>query len=262
MRTLSAIIPSHNDIYLHKTIASILDNSRGEIEVIVVLDGHPPRTPITSDPRVKVIKHPRNMGMREAINTGVAAATGTHLMRSDEHCAFAPGFDTTILDTIEDNWIVTPRRYKLDPVKWEVMWRRGYIDYEKLVILNRGPLIHKFSANEWKDRTLERADIPIDENMAIQGSVWFMPHTWWDKVIGRLQTEGYGPLYQDSTEMVFKTWRAGGKLMINKLTWFAHKHRNFNRTHHYPIARAIPEWQYALDVWADDYEKVRQQWGL
>jgi hypothetical protein len=31
--------------------------------------------------------------------------------------------------------------------------------------------------------------------------------------------------------MVFKTWKAGGKLMLNKNTWHAHKHRSFARTH-------------------------------
>lgn len=261
MKKLSAIIPSISDQYRNETIEDILRNSRGDIEVIVVIDGYTPRIPLPSDPRVKVIHHSRNMGMREAINTGVTAATGTHLMRSDEHCAFGPSFDTIILDTVEDDWIVTPRRYKLDPINWRVMRNRGFIDYEKLVILRRGPVV-KFSANQWPERDRERINIPIDENMAIQGSCWFMSRHWWDKVIQRLQTEGYGPLYQDSTEMLFKTWLAGGKLMINKLTWFAHKHRNFNRSHHYPLARALPEWQYALDTWKDEYERVRIKWGV
>ena len=43
-----------------------------------------------------------------------------------------------------------------------------------------------------------------------------MKRSWWDRVIGELQTEGYGPLYGDSHEIVFKTWQAGGHLMVNK----------------------------------------------
>ncbi len=120
MTRLSAIIPSHNDIYLHKTIDSILDNAVGDIEIIPVIDGYEPKE-FRDDPRIKVVRHSQNRGMRDAINTGVAAATGDYLMRTDEHCVFGERFDEIILDTIQDNWIVVPRRYFLDPVKWEVM---------------------------------------------------------------------------------------------------------------------------------------------
>jgi hypothetical protein len=103
----------------------------------------------------------------------------------------------------------------------------------------------------------------IDETMAMQGSMWVMPHKWWDDVIGELQTEGYGPLYQDSHEMVFKTWKAGGKLMLNKNTWFAHKHRSFSRTHNYGTAEAAPGWKYSLDTWKDYYlNEIKPKWKI
>ena len=260
-RSLSVVIPSHNDIYLHKTIASLLDGSERKIEIIPVLDGYRPKTSITSDPRVRPVFHERNRGMRESINTGVAHATGTHLMRTDEHCMFGRGFDRIILETIEDNWIVVPRRYKLNVETWTRMDNRGFIDYEMLII-KQNEVLRKFTSVDWKQRKNERLGIPIDETMAMQGSCWIMSRKWWDAVVVRLDSNGYGPLYQDSTEMLFKTWRAGGKLMINKKTWYAHKHRSFNRTHHYPIERAIPEFAFAVDLWKDDYEKVRERWGV
>ena len=99
--------------------------------------------------------------------------------------------------------------------------------------------------------------------MAMQGSMWVMPRKWWDKVIGELQTDGYGPLYQDSHEIVFKTWQKGGKLMVNKKTWFAHKHRRFSRTHNYGTAEASPGWTYALAVWRDYYEtEIKPKWKV
>ena len=49
--------------------------------------------------------------------------------------------------------------------------------------------------------------------------------------------------------------------MLNKNTWYAHKHRSFNRTHHYPTEKAIPEWKYALEKWLPDYERIRKKWG-
>jgi hypothetical protein len=89
-----------------------------------------------------------------------------------------------------------------------------------------------------------------------------MKRSWWDAVIGALQTEGYGPLYQDSHEMVFKTWKAGGRLMVNKNTWYAHKHRKFSRTHNYGTAEAAPGWKYSLDVWGDYYKEIRKKWAI
>jgi glycosyltransferase involved in cell wall biosynthesis len=259
---LSVVIPSHNDLYLHKTIASLLDNSEGELEVIVVLDGYDPFREITTDSRVKIVRHAINKGMREAINTGVCVSKGKYLMRVDEHCMFAQGYDRRLTEEIEDNWIVTPRRYFLDPVKWEVMHDKGYIDYEKLLIIEKPGGRRKFSAVAWKARTRDHADILLDETMAFQGSVWVMSRKWWDDVIVRLDSEGYGTLYQDTTEMLFKTWKAGGKLMLNKKTWYAHKHRDFNRTHNYPGELSDASFRFALEKHKHDYEGVRGKWGI
>jgi hypothetical protein len=116
-------------------------------------------------------------------------------------------------------------------------------------------------------RTKERADIPIDETMAMQGSMWLMPRKWWDDVIGELQTDGYGPHYQDSHEMVFKTWQAGGNLMLNKNTWFAHRHRSFPRSHNDGTvenpANKLAGWKYSLDMWREYYEsEVKPKWKI
>ncbi len=257
--TLSCIIPSFKDLNLHKTINSILTNALTDIEIIPVIDGYKLDN-ISSDKRVKPVYLTQNVGMRTAINIGVEASKGEHIMRSDEHCMFASGFDKVILETLEDNWIVTPRRYFLDPVKWEVMENKGYLDYEKLIIKDT-PEMKKFSAVKWRERTLERADTAVDETMAMQGSCWFMKRSWWDKVVNKLQVHGYGNMYQDSTEMVFKTWQANGKLMINKRTWYAHKHRSFNRTYNHDPVASRESWKYALDVWEDYYNEVRKQWG-
>jgi len=255
---LSVIIPSHNEIYLQKTIDSLLKNCGGEIEIVVVLDGYWPKIPLLEDKRVKVVHLGKNRGMRGAINAGVLVSKGEYIMRTDEHCMFGDRFDLLLTATIQDNWIVTPRRYFLDPVKWEVM-DLPPVDYEKLVIQDN----KKFSGQRWDSRTEERKDIMVDETMAMQGSCWIMKRSWWDKVIGELQTEGYGPLYQDSHEMVFKTWKAGGKLMINKSTWFAHKHRSFPRTHNYGTAEATPGWTYSLNLWRDYYlNEIVPKWKI
>lgn len=256
---LSIVIPSYKDPLLHKTIDSLLENAFGDIEIIVVLDGY--WTLPKQDSRVKIIHLGQNRGMRDAINTGVSIAKGDFLMRTDEHCMFGNGYDRILTDTCQSNWIVTPRRYFLDPNEWKVM-DIPYVDYEKLVIQEG----KKFSGQRWIDRTKKRIGIMIDETMAMQGSCWVMSRKWWDDVIGELDTTNYGPLYQDSHEMVFKTWKAGGKLMVNKNAWFAHKHRTFPRMHNNGTIENPSNneacWKYSLDTWKEYYDEIKPQWGI
>jgi glycosyltransferase involved in cell wall biosynthesis len=256
MIKLSVIIPSYKDPLLQKTIDNLLERSElgDQLEIIAVYDGYWPDIPIKDDPRVRIVHLGQNRGMRGAINAGVAVSRGEFIMRTDEHCVFGKGYDRILTETCEPNWIVTARRFFLDPVKWEVM-NIPPVDYEKLVIQDGV----KFSGQRWYSRTKERKDIMIDETMAMQGSMWVMPRSWWDKVIVELDTEHYGPLIQDSHEMQFKTWQAGGKLMLNKNTWFAHKHRSFPRTHNNGTtenpASCEKGYAYALSQWKDYYEK-------
>lgn len=256
---LSVVIPCYKDPLVFNTVDSILQNAEGDIEVIVTLDGAELDREFT-DPRVKTILFNETRGMREAINAAVAIADGEYLMRTDAHCMFADRFDTIIINSIKENEIVVPRRYFLDPDKWEVMLDIPPVDYEKLVIDTKH---NKFAGVRWSKRAEERKDIPIDETMAMQGSCWVMPHKWWDDVIVNLQSEGYGTHYQDSHEMVFKTWKAGGRLMVNKNTWYAHKHRKFPRTHNYSNELSRASWDYALETWGDYYQnEIRPKWGV
>jgi glycosyltransferase involved in cell wall biosynthesis len=260
---ISVVIPVYKDPLLQKTIESLLENAEGEIEIIPVLDGywpHPPEDDYDwSDKRIRVVHLGKKGGMRNAINQGVAVAKGEYIMRTDAHCSFAKGYDRALTERFKDNWIVYPKRYFLDPVKWEIMDLEPNI-YNKLVIdKNHG----KFSGVNWLAREMEREEKMIDESMAMQGSCWIMKKKWWEEVIGELQTEGYGPHYGDSHEMVFKTWKAGGKLMVNKATWHAHKHRDFPRTHNYGSKEAAPGWRYAIETWGEYYENViRPRWGI
>jgi|SRR3990167_2191772 len=263
MIRLSVTIPSFKDPYLQKTIDSLLENSDlgEELEIIPVFDGYWPDPPLKDDDRVRPIHLGKNVGMREAINAGVRVSRGKYIMRTDAHCAFGNGYDRILTSQISGNWIVTPRRYFLDPVKWEVM-DIPPVDYMKLKIVNyeRG---QKFSGVDWVKRAEQRKDRMIDETMAMQGSCWIMKRSWWDKVIGELQTEGYDTHYQDSHEMVFKTWKAGGKLIVNKNTWHAHKHREFPRSHGYGGEKADKCFAYALSVWRNYYEKeIQPRWKV
>lgn len=255
---LSIVTPLYKEQYLKELMKDILDNSTlgDQLEVIGVMDGYwDPDLPL--DKRIKYVHLGGNRGMREAINAGVLVSKGEFFMRLDSHCMFAKGFDKELTDTCKPNEIMTARRYFLDPVKWERM-DIDPVDYERLVIQEAGSG-RKFSGQRWSSRAKERKDVMIDETQAMQGSMWIMPRAWWDKHIGELQTEGYGPAYQDSVEVCMKTWQQGGRLMVNKNTWFAHKHRSFARSHNEgtkenPWVRE-QSWAYALEQWEDYYTK-------
>jgi len=257
---LSCIIPSYKDPYSMKTVQSILDNSGlgDQIEVIVVFDGYWPEFELIDDKRVRYVHLGKNRGMRGAINAGVKIARGDFLARFDEHIRVCRNFDKTLIDSCQPNWIMTGKRYFLDPILWSVM-DKPPVECEKLVIQDCGNGVRKFAGQKFRHPSSD----PIVEGTAMQGSFWLMPHDWWNKVIGELQTEGYRAGYQDSTEMCMKTWKAGGKLMWNRDMWYAHKDRSFSRSHQdgtkeNPWERE-KSWEYALSVWEDYFEKEIKQ---
>lgn len=256
---LSVIIPCYKDPLLIKTIQSLLANSElGEdLEIIAVFDGFIPSFDLIEDDRVKYIYLGTNRGMRGAINAGVRVARGKFIMRLDEHCHFDKGYDKKMTDTCKENQIMTAKRYFLDPIRWMVMDIPPIL-CEKLVIQTMENGVRKFSGQNWKSRVDKLKGEPIIEAQAMQGSMWIMPHKWWDMHIKELQTEGYGPTYQDSVEVCMKTWKAGGNLVFNNMTWYAHKHRSYPRTHQEgskenPSNRE-QSWKYALDMWEDYYK--------
>jgi glycosyltransferase involved in cell wall biosynthesis len=252
---LSIIIPSSKDPLLNKTIESILESAGGEIEIIAVLDGYWAEP--VNDKRVKYLHLGKRRGMRDAINAGVSISKGEFIMRTDEHCIFGKNFDKIITDSCHSNWIMTATRFFLDPVKWEVMDIPPFI-HEKLKIRDG-----KFEGQRWPSRDKELINEPVSETMAMQGSFWIMPRKWWDDVIVKLDSESYGEMYQDQHEMIFKTWKAGGKMMVNKDTWFAHKHYTFPRTHRYGSQSDDPKIGNLLKNWLGYYfNEIVPKWGL
>lgn len=256
---LSVVIPSWKDPYLIPTIHSLLKNSQlgDALEVIAVLDGYW-RDDIPQDPRVRVVHLGANRGMRGAINAGVAVARGEYFMRLDEHCTFGKGYDKILTDACKENEVMTARRFFLDPEKWEVMDKEP-VEHEKLVIQNVSEGVRKFAGTPWRSRDKEQKDVMVSETLAMQGSMWIAHREFFLKTVGELQTEGYGPLIQDSVEVTMKYWQAGGRLMLNKNTWYAHKHRDFKRTHNNGTkenpAKQDEGYTYALNVWEGFYNK-------
>ena len=74
---------------------------------------------------------------------------------------------------------------------------------------------------EYGDRPEAKGDIV--ECMSLLGACWFLHRQrYWD-LDG--MDEGHGSWGQMGTEIACKAWLSGGKLMVNKKTWFAHMFR-------------------------------------
>lgn len=96
---ISVIVPVYNvEKYIEKTIQSIQNQDYPHIEIIVVDDGSPDRSPeiidtlAQHDSRIKVI-HKKNGGVSSARNAGLEVATG-------DYVAFVDGDDWINIDCI------------------------------------------------------------------------------------------------------------------------------------------------------------------
>lgn len=230
MIDVSIIIPDRNgQPYLQKTIDDIILHAETNIEIIVVMDGIWADPPLRDDPRVKIIHHgtPHNsIGMRDSINRGVAASTGKYILKIDEHCMVDHGFDRKLIADCQDNWVVIPRRYRLDPENWTVLADgRPPVDYMAIDYPYQRPFDKTCGLHgaEWKRPG--RGEILIDDTPSMQGSCYFMSRHHWDTVIKALDSENYGEFTQEAQEICNKTWFTGGRVVVNKKTWYAHMHK-------------------------------------
>lgn len=239
---VSIIIPSFNCRYASKTVDDIFNNARGDIEVIILLDGYTPNPPIQERKNLIIIPKTEQTGMRNCINLGSQIATGKYLMKCDDHCAFSEGFDIELVKHSQDNQVSIPSRYSLDVVNWKTKWfpvsyeymaypyvyldkhRYGIGLYSKKWegVHGDDPVNRGIAQYYWKEN--DRKDILIDEIMIFQGSCWFMPRSHFLK-IGKLSEILFNTLYQEPQELAFKTWLSGGRVVVNKNAWYAHMHK-------------------------------------
>ena len=243
---VSIIIPSRGgQPYLQNTIDGLLKNAKEDIEIIVVMDGIWPDPFLTPSDKVTIIHHGtqfNSLGMKEGIMRGIAVSHGEYIMKTDEHTMFDEGYDVKLKADCEDNWVVIPRRHRLLGDEWELeeytimpdgTWpkpgARPPIDYMYLSY----PYERAFDKTcglhgaEWRERTLQRFYDPkylIDATMSMQGSCYFMKRSWWDQ-LNIFDVERYGSFTMEAQEVGNNTWFKGGRVVVNKKTWYAHMHK-------------------------------------
>lgn len=250
-KDLSVIIVARNEEFLSRTIDGVMENRRANTEVIVVCDVEWPSPPIKDYEDVIMIYNPKPTGQRGAMNTAIRLSRAKYIMKLDAHCILDEGFDVKLMADCEPNWVVVPRLYNLHAFDWKCKkcgktWYQGptptkckasppcdnTTDFERIMVWK--PRWHKRTDFMRFDTTLHfqyhgarnkhpDAQGDIADTMSLLGACIFMPRELYWKLGG--SEEDWGSWGQQGTEWACKAWLSGGRLVVNKKTWYSHLFR-------------------------------------
>ena len=242
---LSILIPSRNEEWLQRTIEDLLQNIRGNTEIIVLLDGQWSVTPLPIHERLTVLYVNKSIGQRAGTNQACRVAQGKYIMKVDAHCAFDEGFDVKMLEAFKetgDNVTMIPVMRNLHVFNW--VCENGHSRYQGMsgVCTECGketkkdvvwiPKESPRSTSYCFDTTLhfkyfgeykKQHEGSLVESMSIQGSCFMLTREkYWEL---NISDEGFGSWGQQGVEVACKTWLSGGRIIVNKNTWYAHLFR-------------------------------------
>lgn len=270
---LSVIIPARNEEWLKNTVEDILKNRRGKTEIIVMLEEKWANPPLDNHPDVTIVFSAEPLGQREATNQGVRLSHAKYVMKCDAHVAFDEGFDVKMIEgfkEVGDNVTMVPAMYNLHVFDWKCMkcGKRTYMgpfptecenkdcdnkkDFQKKLVWtprwNRRTEYWRFDAephfqywNEYKKRP--EAKEQIVDVMSLIGACWMITReNYWkwnicDKEFGSWGSQGI--------EISCKTWMLGGRLVVNKNTWYSHMFRTQGADFGFPYPQSNKQVQEA-----------------
>ena len=268
MTDLSILIPARNEMWLSRTVQDILEHAEGDTEIIVILDGAPADPPIPQNDRVTVIYHPESIGQRAATNEAARIARGKYLMKVDAHCAFDQGFDVKMMADMQPDWTMVPvmrnlhvfdwvcpdghRRYQGPsgpckecgkPTERDVVWIAK--ESPRSTSYRFDNTLHFQYWGEYKKKQIG----DLVETMSLQGSCFMVTKEKYFEL--ELCDENHGSWGQQGVEVACKTWLSGGRVIVNKKTWYAHLFRTQGGDFGFPypnpgISKAR---QYSRDLW-------------
>jgi len=251
MANLSILIPARHEEFLGKTIEDILQHSEGDTEIIAVLDGYWPDPPIKDHPRVTLIHHSEPIGQRAATNEAARVSRAKYLMKVDAHCAFDQGFDVKMMAHMHDNLTMVPVMRNLHAFDW--VCPNGHRRYqspsgpctecgqptqkEVVWISKRKPQSTAYRF----DRTLRfqywnsfgrKQQGDITESLSLQGSCFMVTRERYFAL--DLCSESFHSWGQQGVEVACKTWLSGGRVVVNRTTWYAHLFRTQGKDFSFP----------------------------
>ena len=255
-------------MFLKRTIEDVLEHARADTEIIAVLDGAWAEPAIPDHPRVTLLYHPSPIGQRAAVNEAARLSKAKYILKADAHCSFEEGFDVTLMADIERDWTVIPRMYNLHAFDWLCMTcgNKTYQGGRPLKCEKCEGVMFEMDM-VWKPRLHKRSDFArfdhelrfqywrayeqrpeaqgdIADTMCFVGACFFMERErFWE--LGGLD-EGHGSWGQMGVEISLKSVLSGGRLVVNKRTWFAH------------LFRTQPGFGFPYTIHGSDQEKARE----
>jgi glycosyltransferase involved in cell wall biosynthesis len=130
MPKISVCIPTFNRAhFLSEAIASVQAQGESDWELIVCDDGSRDETcevmAKIEDPRIRYIRHPRNIGKSNNMRSGYKAATGKYFVKFDDDDRLMPDFLAKMSQILDEN----PSAGLVGSDHW-VMDERGKIQHE------------------------------------------------------------------------------------------------------------------------------------
>lgn len=105
--TISIILPTcRRPDLLSRALASVLAQEFSDFECVIVDDGGAAPVEVPDDPRLRVFRHPENLGLARALNTGLAAARGDHVTFLDDDDELTPDRLAMIVPALQTSDLV------------------------------------------------------------------------------------------------------------------------------------------------------------
>ena len=107
---LSIVIPTYNRAkLLHRAVESALAQTFADLEVLVVDDGSPQPVALQNhDPRLRILRLPRNVGGAAARNAGARAAAGQWITYLDDDDESLPHMAAVSLKGLRQTQLPSP----------------------------------------------------------------------------------------------------------------------------------------------------------
>jgi ribosomal protein L37E len=245
---LSVIIPARNEVFLRKTIESVLENKRGNTEIIAVLDGAWAEPGIDDHKDVTLIHRAESKGQRASMNEAARLSTAKWIIKLDAHCRVSEGFDVVLMDGAEYDTALVPTMYNLHAFDWACS-RCGHRTYqgpkptvcskcarqtphEQVMVweprLSRKSEFYRFDKDlifhYWGSYSKRpEAEGDTVETMSLLGACFFMNRKRYWELGGA--DERHGSWGQQGVEVALANWLSGGRLATRRGCYFSHLFR-------------------------------------
>lgn len=218
---ISFLITAKNEPHLDKTIESLKQSVTTDIEIIAEEDD--------------------GRGQRAMLNKLARQAKGDILCKVDAHCSFAPNFDADLLEDFEENCIIAPQMFPLDPNTWLVNHhnRMSNFAFDSKFVMQHLP---------------EKKSM-VNEVMCLQGSFFMLTKKNWfdwdicDESVGSWGCQGVE---------LSKAWYNNGKCLTSKKTYYGHVFRHTDAD--FPYERDQKEIDETYKRFVNKYKKHNVGW--